>query len=154
METKVPELYQWLVGSSIDFSFKRKSDDVQSIENNIRSAKVRISKSLSLIHNQGVSPMIKIYGMAALLEYYTEQPYYMAVRSSIELRRLRVRVIEYLRDYSVDERVQHLRLELSKKKNSERDILIEGLRYFLMTYPSRLKDFRSLLTREEFMIVA
>ena len=152
METKVPELYRSLVGSSIDFSFKKKSDDVQSIEKNIHSAKVRITKSLSLIREAHSSA--QVMAMAALLDYYVHQSYYMAVRSCIELRRLRPDVIKYLNESTAEERAQHLRIEFEHTRSKTRDVLVEALRYYIMLHPSKLKDFKRYLTKEEFLIVA
>lgn len=152
METKVPELYRSLVGSSIDFSFKKKADDVQSIEKNIHSAKVRITKSLSLIREAHSSA--QVMAMAALLDYYVHQSYYMAVRSCIELRRLRPDVIKYLEESTVEERAQHLRIALENTRSKARDVFVEALRYYIMLHPSKLKDFKKYLTKEEFLIVA
>lgn len=153
METKVPELYYSLVGSSIDFSFKKKLDNALSIENNIRMARARITKSLTKAIECRSTPF-KVTCMAELLDYYRRQTYYMAVRGAIELRRLRPDVLSYLNENTPDERAETLYGWLeSSKKHPDREVIVEALRYYLMSYPSRARQFREVLTREEYLIV-
>ena len=80
----------------------------------------------------------------------------MAVRGSIEMRRYRPLVLEYL-DKSVEERMKNLiRLLEEKPKrrgDDSRDVKIEATRYFLTTYTGRVKFFKPYLTKSEFLIV-
>ena len=93
--------------------------------------------------------------LAELTSYYSKQLYYMAVRSCIEMRRYRPAVLKYL-ELSVDERASYLARELSKpiKYDKGRGVKITALSYFVRTYESRLTDFKSVLTREEFLTIA
>lgn len=80
----------------------------------------------------------------------------MAVRSSIEMRRYRPLVLEYLK-LSTEERAEKLKEFLRDgipARDKNRDAKVEAVRYFTTTYGGRLKEFRKLLTREEFLIIA
>ena len=93
--------------------------------------------------------------LAELTSFYSKETYYMAVRGEIEMRRYRPSVLEYLK-LSVDERAERLHEVLKEpiRKDRNRDLKVAALKYFLSTYTSRITEFRKLLTKEEFLIVA
>lgn len=153
MNERIKSLYPSLVGSSTEFSFKKKMSSATPIEQNIRSAKKRIERDVEMALSVGGELCVIL--LSELTYYYKSEPYYMAVRSSIEMRRYRPAILEYM-ELDVQERADRLKSILSERLRCDknRDLKIEALRYFLSTYPSRLKEFRRLLTREEYMVVA
>lgn len=152
MNEGIRSLYPSLVGSSIEFSFKKKLTNAISIEQNIQSTKKRIKRSIEMAFAVGGELCVML--LSELMYFYRSEPYYMAVRSSIEMRRYRPAVLEYLK-LEVQERADRLTTVLSEspRKDKNRDLKVEALRYFLSTYPSRTREFKKLLTREEYMLV-
>lgn len=153
MDHSSKSLFQSLVGSSIEFSFKKKMPNVTSIEKNISAAKKNISRDVAIALKTGGTLCVML--LAELTNYYRREVYYMAVRSYIEMRRYRPAVLEYM-CLGVEERAEKLKEALSEglRVDKNRDIKIAALRYFVSVYPSRLVDFKKLLTREEFIVVA
>ena len=152
MNKGIKSLATSLVGSSIDFSFKKKLDGATSIDANISVERSRIRKNVQRAFEAGGSLCIALLG--EMLSYYSKEIYYMAVRSSIEMRRYRPLVAEYLA-LSIDERAETLKKLLRfGKKDPQRDTKVEALRYFLSTYTGRIRDFKDYLTKEEYLIIA
>lgn len=153
MNKGIKSLYHSLVGSSIEFSFKKKLVNAISIEQNIQAARKRIERDVEDALTVGGKLCVML--LAELTNYYRSEPYYMAVRSAIEMRRYRPAVLDYLQ-LTVKERAERLYSILSEKLHGDknRDLKISIAKYFLGTYPSRLSDFKKLFTREEYMIVA
>lgn len=147
------ELLRSLVGSHTEFNFKNSFNPVLTAEKNILEAKKSISKDVEVALCTGGKLAVMLLG--ELTAFYRTEPYYMAVRSYIQMRRYRPLVLEYLH-LSVEERADALKKSLSEsiKKDTHRDLKISALKYFLSVYTGRLKEFRSLLTREEFLIVS
>lgn len=143
-------LFPSLVGSSIDFSFKKGFEGSLTLEKNLRSEKEKIRNVVESALSAGGEVCVML--LAELTSYYLKTSYYMAVRSSIEMRRFRPYVLDYLK-LSIQERADRLRAQLSVKSNAYRQLKVQALKYFLDTYPSRTKDFKKLLTKEEFMTV-
>lgn len=145
-------LFSSLVGSSTEFSFKKKLSSATPIEQNIQSAKKRIKGNVEAALAVGGELCVML--LAELTYFYMNEPYYMAVRSSIEMRRYRPAVLDYMK-LPVQERADRLKAVLSEtlRKDKNRDVKVEALRYFLSTYPNRIKEFKGLLTREEYLIV-
>lgn len=142
-------LLKSLVGSHIDFSFKRNASNVLTIEKGITLAKSRIDKDVEKVFESPRSLGVKL--LAELTSYYSHQPFYWAVRSHITMRRLRPAVLLHL-EKSVEERAESIK-DLLKTK-ADREVKITVLKYFLGVYPSRLREFKELITREEYLIVA
>ena len=140
-----------LVGVSIDFSFRTKMVGASTIDQNIKAAQKRIEKDVETAHEVGGK--LGLILLAEMTSYYASEIYYMAVRGSIHMRRLRPLVLEYMQK-SVSERAEELKRELSRGYDTDRDVKITALRYFIQHYPGRLKEFKRLISREEFIIVA
>lgn len=153
MNKGIQSLYPSLVGSSIEFSFKKKVANVTPIERNIQSARKRITRDVELALSVGGELCVML--LAELTNYYRKEIYYMAVRSAIEMRRFRPAVLDYLQ-LDVAERSERLQSALAEKLRGDknRELKISVARYFLGTYPSRLPEFKKFLTREEYMLVA
>lgn len=153
MNERIQNLYPSLVGSSTEFSFKKKIASVVPIEQNIQSAKKRIKRDIESALEVGGELCVML--LAELTNYYRNEIYYMAVRSDIEMRRYRPTVLEYMK-LDVQERAERLQSVLSEKlrRDKNRDLKVSIAKYFLGTYPNRLPDFKKLFTREEYMIVA
>lgn len=153
MSKGITGLFPSLVGSSIEFSFNKKGSNAVTIEQSIRSSKERIKKDIEEAMSIGGELCVML--LAELTNYYRKEVYYMAVRSSIEMRRYRPAVLSYLQ-LEVQERAERLQSVLAEKLRGDknRDLKILITKYFLGTYPNRLPDFKKLLTREEYMIVA
>lgn len=154
MDKGIQSLAPSLVGGSIDFSFRKKVSDATPIDENIRVERKRIAKNVERAFEAGGTLCVTL--LAEMTSFYSKELYYMAVRGAIEMRRYRPLVLEYL-EKTPEERSEHLMelLDEKPKRRGEdfRDLKVEALRYFLMTYKGRIKDFKSHLTREEFMIV-
>ena len=154
MSERSKNLSYSLVGSSIEFRFSTKRGGETTLDGNISSAKFRIRKNVELALSTGGELCVLLLG--ELTAFYLREIYYMAVRSTIEMRRYRPLVLEHLK-LSIEERAKKLKAHLGSvrpEKDKNRDLKIEALRYFLSVYPSRLKEFREVLTREEYIIVA
>lgn len=153
MTESTKSLYPSLVGSSIEFSFKKKVANVTTIEKNIQVAKKRITSDIEEALSIGGELCVML--LAELTSFYSHEPYYMAVRSSIQMRRYRPLVLEYMQK-SVSEREERLQRVLSEKlrKDNTRELKVSALRYFLMSFPRRITNFKKLLTREEYLLVA
>lgn len=154
MNEGIKSLAPSLVGSSIDFSFRKKVSDATHIDENIASEKRRIRKNVEAAFEAGGNLCVTL--LAEMTSFYSKEIYYMAVRGSIEMRRYRPLVLEYL-EKSVEERMEHLIELLSEKPKwrgeDNRDVKVEATRYFLSTYAGRIKFFKPYLTKEEYMIV-
>ena len=152
MNKRTQSLYNSLVGGSIEFSFKKKLDGALGIDKNIQVARERIKKNVALALEAGGKTAVML--LAELTAFYAKEPYYMAVRGEIEMRRYRPMVLEYM-ELDVQERAERLHesLEVPIHKDKFREAKVEALRYFLTTYVGRIKDFRSLLTKEEYLII-
>ena len=152
MDKRKMDLYRSLVGSSIDYSFKRNVDNILTTEKNIRAAKKEISRDIANAFSVGGEYCIML--LAELTNYYRNKIFYMAVRSSIVMRRYRPAVLDYL-GTDVSDRVDKLVTALEDKKSSKvRDIILSATKYLVRTYPSRLKSFKDVLTREEYINIA
>lgn len=153
MNERTKRLCFSLVGASTEFSFKKKMSCATSIDQNIQSAKRKITNAVTMALDAGGRLCVML--LAELTYFYRSEPYYMAVRSSIEMRRYRPAVLDYMQ-FGVQERADRLKRVLSEPSREDkfRDLKIETLRYFLSTYPSRSGEFKKFLTREEFMLVA
>ena len=153
MEPKnVRELQRSLVGSSIEFRFSKRDTGATPASANFAAEKSRIRKSIDMAFSADRDNCLVL--LAEMFDYYRGVSYYMAVRSAIELRRMRPFVLDYVKELSIDDREERLKKLLVDKSDKQRDSAIEALRYFLSTYKSRLKNFRSLLTKEELLLVA
>lgn len=153
MNKRTWSLFHSLVGSSIEFSFKKKIANATPIEQNIQSARKRIERDVESALSIGGELCVML--LAELTNYYRKEIYYMAVRSAIEMRRYRPAVLDYLQ-LDVQERAERLQSILSEKLRGDknRDLKVSIAKYFLGTYPSRFPDFKKLFTREEYIIVA
>lgn len=152
MNERTQSLFSSLVGSSIEFRFKEKMSGVLSIDPHIQSVKKKIAQDVEMALAVGGKLCVML--LSELTYFYMHEMYYMAVRSSIEMRRYRPTVLEYM-ELPVQERANRLKNVLSEglKTDKNRDIKIVALKYFLSTYPGRIKEFKGLLTREEYMMV-
>lgn len=146
------ELMRSLVGSSIEFSFKKKLAGAVSIEDNIRSARRNIVRDTQ--EALSVGGELCVMTLAELTYHCMQEMWYMAVRGAIEMRRYRPAVLEYMK-LPIYERAERLHNALSENRahDRHRDLKVTALKYFLATYPSRAVDFKRVLTREEYMLV-
>lgn len=149
MSKRIQNLFPSLVGSSIEFSFKRNADNVATIEKNICLAKSRITKDVSSAFSAGDSLCIALLG--ELTDFYRQKSYYMAVRSSITMRRFRPKVLQWL-ELTPTERCEKIADLLSTK--SDRELKLTITRYFFGSYPTLGMKLKSYLSKDEFMEVA
>lgn len=153
------DLYKSLVGNIIQYRFGSNMDsDSPSISRNIKIAKQQIQKNLELAFSYSAKSKIScIMLLAEMYNFYRDQPYYNAVRSSLNLRRDRLSVLEYLHDKTIMCRSSNLCGALAspmcKKDSHFRAVIVEATKYFVGTYPRRLLDFKDLLTREELLYI-
>lgn len=149
MNERLRGLYPSLVGSSTEYRFKN-ADNVVNVEQSIKTERRRIERDVQDSFSVGGELCVML--LAELTYFYMHEPYYMAVRGAITLRRYRLSVLGYM-ELSVQERSDRIKSILSERlrRDMNRDVKIKILRYFLSTYPSRMKEFKKLLTREEFV---
>ena len=147
------ELFPSLVGSSTEYSFRKKVASATPIEQNIRIEKERIERDVEMALYVGGNLAVML--LAELTLYYRRELYYMAVRSSIEMRRYRPVVLDYMKLDSSDrcERLKKV-LEENIRYDKNRELKVETLRFFLAVHPRYLEEFKRLLTKEEYLIVA
>lgn len=152
MNESTQSLLPSLVGSSIEFSFKKKVSNATTIEQNIASARRKITRDIESALSVGGELCVML--LAELTNYYRKELYYMAVRSSIEMRRYRPSVLEYLQ-LDVQERADRLKSVLSEKLRGDknRELKVTIAKYFFGVYPSRLSEFKKLFTREEYLLI-
>lgn len=152
MKEQTKNLFPHLVGTSIDYSFSKKSPKGADIKKNVSASKERIL--IDVENALSIGGELCVILLAELYSYYSRQPYYMAVRSSITMRRYRPAVMSYL-ELTVEERAVKL-IGLLKKsfKDRNRHLKITAVKYFTSVYPNRLKMFREYVTREELTIIA
>lgn len=153
MNERSKQLFHSLVGSSIEFSFRKTVSSALPIDRNIAAAKKRINRDVEMALAVGGNLCVML--LAELTSFYSKEVYYMAVRSSIRMRRFRPYVLEYMK-YSVDERSERLKTVLAVpiRSDKNRELKVAALYYFLSIYKSRLPEFKSLLTKEEYLTVA
>lgn len=139
-------LLKSLVGSTMEFRFSDKEKSVTYLKTISTERKV-IEKDVSVAHKVGGSTCLKI--LAEMLDYYRRQSYYMAVRSALIMKRHRPSVLDYLNTQSIDERSERLVNDL-KKTGGRYEALI-AIKYFLRSFPNRVKYFRPYMTKEEIL---
>lgn len=144
-------LYDSLVGVTVDFSFKKKFSDITPIEKSIDTAKRFIEKETGDALMAGGELCIVL--LTELTSFYMREPYYMAVRGSIEMRRFRPIVLERMQE-TIDERENRI-LNLMDKKGmtKHRELILTALRYFIKSYPRRITTFKGRLSRNELLTV-
>ena len=138
------DLLKSLVGATMEFRFSDKENSVMYLKTITTERKI-IEKDVSTAHRIGGGACLRI--LAEMLDFYRREAYYMAVRSSIVLKRQRPSVLEYLDTLSVDERCDRLLKDL--KKTGDREYTLLAVKYFLRSFPSRLKNFKEYLSKEE-----
>ena len=153
MDKRTQSLAYSLVGSSIDFNFQKKVSNATSIMGNVKAAKTRIMRETD--EALAVGGELCVMLLAEMTNFYRNEIYYMAVRGCIKMRRFRPAVLSYL-ELNIQERAERLKGVLSEKLRGDknRDLKVTALKYFLRTYPNRTKEFKSYLTREEWLRVA
>ena len=150
MVDRLSELYGSLVGSNVVFSCSKKVNPSLSIEKNIKLARIKIEKDChdALLVGGHLGVML----LAELTARYMKEPYYMAVRSAIEMRRYRPAVIDYLKA-APEKRMESIKYLLDGlPKGAKRDLLVRVAEYFIATYPGRLREFKVCLTKEEWLL--
>jgi hypothetical protein len=149
MKESSRNLYPSLVGGSIEFRMK---SAVTPMDGSIRMTRKRIAEHIASAFSVGGKVCILLLG--ELTSFYTKESYYLAVRGSIEMRRYRPAVLEYLQK-SVEERADllHQLFTESSKSHKNREFHLIILRYFISVYSGRLSEFKKYLSKEEFLIV-
>ena len=87
-----------------------------------------------------------------MLNYYRNQPFYMMIRSSIVLGRVRPQVIKLLSRLNSTERCFMLSEALNKgPKDPDRKTYVATASFMLRTYERHLPALRKFLTSEELL---
>lgn len=154
----IQNLYQSLVGVSLEFRDGKSQDHVDSGEalNLLRSQITNFCQKV-LDEVAPDSEITAIATLACLVDYYRRNPNYYSVRSAIVLRRLRPKTLEFLK-FSVDFRAKKIldlvETEYAPPKTPEiHYALRECLRYFIGVYPSRFKYYKIYLNKEDRLYV-
>lgn len=155
METKIvaKSLVQSLVGCSIEFRDGKNTDKLSGGPAlNLLRKKIEKYCNKSF---QSKSTLASI-SLACCQLYYLKQPNYFSVRSSITLRRYRKIVMELINSGSdsLEEKLcQCFEDKKIKADTDSRDLLIDAAKYFVGVYPSRLKNIKAYLTKDEIAYV-
>ena len=104
----IQNLYQSLVGVSLEFRDGKSQDHVDSGDalNLLRSQITNFCQKI-LDEVAPDSEITAIATLAFLVDYYRRNPNYYSVRSAIVLRRLRPKILEFLK-FSVDFRAKKI----------------------------------------------
>lgn len=129
-----------LVGGNTQFTFKGVPLDF-SREKEL--AEGNLKKAFAL------GGKICIVIISELLYRYKNEPYYSSLRSTLNINNGYKDLVDEYMGFSPQEREDNLKSLLTKSRN--RDEVLIALRYFISTYPGRRKNFKELLTREEYL---
>ena len=138
-----------LVGYHIEFKFSSTAG-ITSLDNSVQLMRTRIQDTCEKI--QYLKGSLGLALLAEMYHFYKSEAYFSAVRGAFSFHRLLPKVVEYL-SLTVEERLNKL-LSLLKGCKEHRYYVVAAIGYFCKTYPNRLKQFRPLLTKEEFLNIA
>ena len=151
-------LVQSLVGCSIEFRDSKNTSKLDSGPAlNLLRKKIT---NFCLRANQSDSSLALLCLTCCQL-YYLRQSNYFSIRSSLILGRYREGVMICINKGtdSIEETICCLlkfeaRFDKSSKRSLDhRDLLIDAIKYFISLYPSRLKNIKSFLTKDEIAYV-
>ena len=144
MGHRITDLYPSLVGSHIEFraSGKVVTDTVETTRRKVEAdlAQAKASKGA-----------LSIYLMAEMIAFYKTESYYGAIRSSLSVGRFSKDIQSWL-DIPSDMRVETYKKMLGLK-GTNREVLLKVIRYLLQSKRRYLKEFKTLLTKEEMYYV-
>lgn len=136
-----------LVGAHIEY----RSGNPEVYERTLRTERNKIRETIELAEQSSTSAKIMLY--VEMLNYYRNQPYYMMIRSSIVLGRVRPEIVKLLSRLDSDERCTKLVEGLSLGvKDADRKAYVATASFMLRTYERHLPKLRKLLTPEELLI--
>lgn len=138
-----------LVGYHIEFKFSSTAG-ITSLDNSIQLVRTRIQDTCERI--QYLKGSLGLALLSEMYYFYKTETYFSAVRGAFSFHRLLPKVMEYL-SLTVEERLNKL-VSLLKGCKEHRYYVVVAIGYFVKTYPNRLKQFRPLLTKEEFLNIA
>lgn len=138
-----------LVGYHIEFKFSSTAG-ITSLDNSVQLMRTRIQDTCEKI--QYLKGSLGLALLAEMYHFYKSEAYFSAVRGAFSFHRLLPKVMEYL-SLTVEERLNKL-ISLLKGDKERRYYVVAAICYFCKTYPNRLKQFRPLLTKEEFLNIA
>ena len=149
MELVSKETARYLVGTHLAFRVKGSEDALSGI--NVDTEIRFLERESQVALSCGGSLCIML--LAELLAFYRTKPYYMAVRGGLRMGRYRPAVIDYVQALTPQERQERL-VKALEDKESDRDVVLKALRWFVHCYPSRRKNFKELLSRSEYLQIA
>ena len=141
-------LLESLVGSHVDYKFSKYDEDV--LKTDFNKLRRTIEENSEKALEAGGNTCIML--LAEMTDNLRRKSYYGAVRGAIVMHRYRPAVLEYI-ELPVEERLEKLVTSLKSKTDSHRSLRLTAAKYFLDTYKSRVSSFRSVLTKEELLIV-
>ena len=144
MKHCIIDLYPSLVGSHIEFKASGKvvTDTVEATREKIEE---------DLLEAKSARGAVSIYLMAEIVAFYQTQNYYGAIRSSIRVGRYSRDIQSWLENPSED-RVAKYKYMLGLK-GTNREVLMKVIKYLIQGKRRYLKEFKSLLTKEEYYYV-
>lgn len=139
-------LTESLVGVSVEFRDGKSNSDVK-LDTGLKRLRAKVEEYCTNIRYDISSPALQCACLASCQLYYLNQPNYFSIRSSILLGRNRKGVEEMLMN---KERMQETFIDFLKKGGTHnRDLVVDGVKYFLNIYTHRIKFFKNFLTKEE-----
>ena len=143
-------LLKSLVGAHIEYWSRTSGEDSASWERVLRSERKKIQETIEIAEQSSTTAKIMLY--VEMLNYYRNQPFYMMIRSSIVLGRVRPQVIKLLSRLNSTERCFMLSEALNKgPKDPDRKTYVATASFMLRTYERHLPALRKFLTSEELL---
>lgn len=142
-------LLKSLVGAHIEY--RSKIDSPDAYEQTLRTERNKIRETIELAEQSGIMAKTMLY--VEMLNYYRNQPYYMMIRSSLVLGRVRPQVVKWLSRLNSDERCSKLVEALSSGvKDPDRKAYVATASFMLRIYERHLPVLRKQLTPDELLI--
>lgn len=147
MEAVSKDFARCLVGTHLAFRSKGSEDAFSGV--NLQTEISFLERESQTALAEGGVPCIML--LAELTDHYRTKPYYMAVRGGLVMHRYRPSVIAYMK-LSSEERLEKTLDLLANLPNH--DFALKVARYFVKNFPSKRKEFKSVLTHSEYLQIS
>lgn len=151
---ELSELAHYLVGSDTFFKFKDGTSEDTAVYQSITKAEERITKELALLDRADWTTDERNFFLAQMYHYYYVNPYFASIRRHLKLGRSRKAIIDLLKEKPVDSQEKFIKaFYIMTLTDVNRKCVLIMLKYFLGVYPSRIKNFKPILSKDDFMYV-
>ena len=154
MYMELSKLAHYLVGSNTFFKFKDGTSEDTAVYQSITKAEERIAKELTTLDNTTWTPGGRNFFLAQMYHYYYVNPYFASIRRHLKLGRERKEIINLLKEMPIDTQEANIKAAYKQETSKEgKKCVLIMMKYFLGVYPSRIKNFKPLLSKDDFMYV-